>query len=317
MEVLITLMDIVQLIKDHFSLFTGHIQIDPIYKGYSGDHKYVVSNDGRKYLLRTYPMSQQKGKMVEYEALKVMEQYGVNCSKPLDIGTIQAYELGYMILTYIEGNEATDVLHQYSNVDQYRFGSDAGRELRKIHQYAAPQNMTSWYDRKLFKHNKYMEEYARIEIRINNEEKIMSFIDEHLPLMKIRPNQFQHDDFHIGNLIINEGGQIGVIDFNRCDWGDPVHEFLKVGLFSSEVSVPFSIGQIRGYHHEHDPDELFWRLYSLYMAMNVFASVVWILKVKPEELDIMMQKLNRVLDDHDHFDLSKPKWYVEGETWLN
>jgi aminoglycoside phosphotransferase (APT) family kinase protein len=308
-------MDIVQLVKDHILFFEGDIHIEPIYKGYSGDYKYIVSNNGRRYLLRTFPMNQQSGKMVEYEALQVMEQYGVSCSKPLDIGTIQEYELGYMVLTYIEGNEATDVLQRYLSVDQYRIGSDAGRELHKIHQYAAPQNMTSWYDRKLFKHNKCMEEYARIAIRINNDEKIMSFIDDHLPLMNNRPNQFQHDDFHIGNLIINDGGQIGVIDFNRCDWGDPVHDFLKVGLFSSEVSVPFSIGQIRGYHLEHDPDELFWRLYSLYLAMNVFASVVWILKVKPEEIDIMMQKLNRVLDDHDHFDLIKPKWYVEGETY--
>lgn len=36
--------------------------------------------------------------------------------------------------------------------------------------------------------------------------------------------------------------------FNRMNWGDPIHDFLKAGMFSSEVSIPFSIGQIKGYH---------------------------------------------------------------------
>ncbi len=44
--------------------------------------------------------------------------------------------------------------------------------------------------------------------------------------------------------------------------------------------------------------------------MTLIASVVWVLKVKPEELDMMMDKINRVLDDHHDFDLFKPNWYV-------
>jgi aminoglycoside phosphotransferase (APT) family kinase protein len=300
-----------QVIKEHIPFLEGEIRIDPIYKGYSGDSKYVVVKDDHKYLLRTYSYNQHSGKMMEYNALLKMGEYGVNCSRPLEIGTIQSHGLGYMILTYIEGNDATDELPKYSSDDQYQIGLEAGRELLKINQYMAPDTMTSWYDRKILKHNKCMDEYSKIEVRINNDERIMSFIDENLPLMKNRPNQFQHDDFHVGNLILNDNAQLGVIDFNRCDWGDPIHEFLKIGLFSSEVSIPFSIGQIRGYHNPLNPDELFWRLYSLYLAMNVFSAVVWILKVKPEELNITMEKLNRVLDDHNHFDLIKPKWYVE------
>ncbi|EPY06294.1 hypothetical protein PAALTS15_16301 [Paenibacillus alvei TS-15] len=107
--------------------------------------------------------------------------------------------------------------------------------------------------------------------------------------MRHRPNLFQHDDFHVGNLIIKDNQLSGVIDFNRFDWGDPIHEFLKVGMFSSEVRIPFSIGQIRGYHKDSEPDDLFWRLYSLYLAMD---------------------KIDRVLEDHDYFRLLKPKWYI-------
>ena len=128
--------------------------------------------------------------------------------------------------------------------------------------------------------------------------------------MKDRPNLFQHDDFHMGNIVVRDRKLSGVIDFNRYDWGDPIHEFLKVGMFSREISIPFSIGQIRGYHLNNEPDELFWRLYSLYLAMCVFSSVVWILKVKPEELDQMLDKINTVLKDHDYFEKLKPIWYL-------
>ncbi|MCE7792052.1 aminoglycoside phosphotransferase family protein [Salipaludibacillus sp. CUR1] len=37
--------------------------------------------------------------------------------------------------------------------------------------------------------------------------------------MKQRPNLFQHDDFHLGNIIVNNKKFAGVIDFNRYDWG--------------------------------------------------------------------------------------------------
>ncbi|MOA51051.1 hypothetical protein D3C78_1741480 [compost metagenome] len=77
------------------------------------------------------------------------------------------------------------------------------------------------------------------------------------------------------------------------------------------MSIPFSIGQIRGYHKDSEPDELFWRLYSLYLAMCLISSIVWIIKVKPEETNIMMDKIDRVLEDHEYFRLIKPKWYSE------
>ncbi|MCZ3365579.1 MULTISPECIES: aminoglycoside phosphotransferase family protein [Methanobacterium] len=43
-----------------------------------------------------------------------------------------------------------------------------------------------------------------------------------MSLTKERPNIFQHDDFHAGNIIINNNKELtGIIDFNRYDWGDP------------------------------------------------------------------------------------------------
>lgn len=298
-------------------LFMEHIpflkekgmKITPIYKGYSNDCKYVVDGGASKYLLRTYDLSHAETKQIEYEALKSMERQQVSCSRPLEIGTIEPLNLGYMLLTYIEGEDASEALPACNTTQQYNIGLEAGQQLRLIHQLQAPSNIASWHDRKLAKHGRYIEAYKKLGISIKGDTKIMSFIDTHIELMQDRPNLFQHDDFHVGNLIVQEQKQSGVIDFNRFDWGDPVHEFLKAGMFSSEVSIPFSIGQIRGYHHMKDPDEPFWSLYSLYMAMSMIASVVWISKVKSDETDSMLERIDRIIADHHYFDEVKPNWY--------
>jgi aminoglycoside phosphotransferase (APT) family kinase protein len=246
---------------------------------------------------------------MEYNILKKMGEYNVKCSRPVEIGT-KENEFGYMILTYIEGFDAEEELKKYSEAIQYNIGLEAGQELLKIHKYTASENITPWYDRKLEKHQKYVEQYNRLNVKIENDVQIINYIDENIVLMKSRPNIFQHDDFHVGNLIVKDGKLAGVIDFNRFDWGDPVHEFLKVGMFSSAISIPFSIGQIRGYHNDSNPDGSFWELYSLYLAMSLFSSIVWQMKVDSGEISKMMEYVNRVKIDHDNFKLMKPIWYI-------
>ncbi|MEK8127677.1 aminoglycoside phosphotransferase family protein [Paenibacillus filicis] len=280
-------------------------------KGYSSDRKYLVRKAGQSYLLRTFDSQQNTAKQMEYQALEKMKELQVRCSRPLEFGSIPALRIGYMLLTFIEGQDAAEELPGYSSQDQYRIGCEAGSELLKMHRYHAPAHIASWYDRKVSKHKRYMEAYLKLGVRIKGDELIISWIEQHLHLMKGRPNRFQHDDFHVNNLITRDKQLAGVIDFNRWDWGDPVHEFLKVGMFSADVSIPFSIGQIRGYHQGQEPDDLFWKLYSLYMAMCMISSVVWIIQVKPEETTIMMDKIDKVLDDHRYFELAKPAWYAE------
>ncbi|MFF2482481.1 phosphotransferase family protein [Paenibacillus sp. NPDC058071] len=285
--------------------------VEPIDKGYSRDRKYTVyGKDGAaQYVLRTYAIGEHEVKKREFEALKRMEEKGVTCSRPIEIGRLAELEIGYMLVSHIPGIEATEALPLLSEDEQCRIGLQAGEELRKIHQVLAPDSIGSWQARMVEKHAKYRIDYERLGVRIEGEGELFAFIDSHLHLMQGRPNVFQHDDFHIGNLIVQDGKLSGVIDFNRYDWGDPISDLLKIGIFSAEVSVPFSVGQLIGYHEGDEPDDDFWRLYSLYLAMTLVSSVVWILKTKPEELDVMMAKIVKVMNDHRNFDTVVPAWY--------
>jgi aminoglycoside phosphotransferase (APT) family kinase protein len=214
------------------------------------------------------------------------------------------------VLSYIEGLDAEEALITYQPNVQFNIGAEAGKDLRRMHQYAAPSDVTPWYERVIKKYRGYIEAYTTSGVTVKYADKIIRFIEDSTPYLKNRPNRFQHDDFHVANIIVNDGNYAGVIDFNRYDWGDPLHDFLKVGFFSSQVSVPFSVGQLTGYFQDELIPDQFWNLYSVYVAMSVFASVVWTMRVVPENIDGMMERINRVLEDHKYFESKKPSWFT-------
>lgn len=288
----------------------GAIQrILPILKGYSSDQKFLVETADSSYIVKLFDIAAYEAKQVEYEMLLAMRRLEVQCTQAYELGRWEQLGKGYLLLSYIHGESADEALPRYTADQQYKIGLDAGRELLKIHQYESQLPIASWYERKAAKHRAYMNSYAQLGITIPHDERIIAYIEQHIKLMRHRPNLFQHDDFHPSNLIVSQGELSGVIDFNRCDWGDPFHEFIKVGMFSVDVSKPFSIGQLRGYFNGQEPPQQFWQLYTLYIAMCLISSLVWIKRVKPEETEQMMERIMKVMEDHHYFESIVPSWY--------
>lgn len=284
-------------------------RLEYIAKGYSDDAKYIVHRgEGVQYLLRTCGIGHRDRKREEHDTLAAMADLGVSCSRPLAFGEVPELGIVYQLLSYVEGEEATEALPLLPEDKAYRIGLAAGAELKLMNRVEAPAHIQSWEERIAAKHLRNEKAYAECGTRIDDDGKVLAFIEANLHLLAGRPNRFQHDDFHVGNLVVRDGRLSGVIDFNRFDWGDPVHEFLKVGLFSVPVSIPFAAGQIRGYHGG-EPDGQFWRLYGLYLAMNVIGSVPWVLRVKPEETGLMIDRIHAVLAEHHWFELDVPLWY--------
>lgn len=288
------------------------LYIEPIAKGYSTDKKYRVTvSDGSSLLLKTASIKQWERKQSEYHVLSDLQTYHVKTSIPLDLGMIADHDLCYVLFSYLEGNDAAEELSAYSEDEQYAIGVVAGQELAKMHQHPAPQTIPSWYSRAAQKHQNYVHAYQDCGIRLKHDKKIIDFIESTILLMRSRPNHFQHDDFHVGNLIVKDKEYVGAIDFNRYDWGDPLHDFYKLGLFSREISVPFCIGQIHGYYDQQMIPEHFWKLYSLYMAMSLFSGLAWSIRVTPHLVDGMTDRIYRILEDHKYFEADKPLWYRE------
>jgi len=213
-----------------------------------------------------------------------------------------------MVLRYVEGEDASERLPFMTSDEQYSVGVAAGRELLMMHNVEASEELGMWSERRIMKHNRQLADYRSCGVKLPEEDAIIAFIEKQLPLMEGRPNRFQHDDFHPGNLLVHGSSYAATIDFNRYDWGDPYHDFLKIAYFGRDVSIPFSIGQIDGYFSGQIPDR-FWNLYALYSAMIIFPTVTWTLQVVPEQIDSMMARIRTVLDDHRNFESVIPIWY--------
>ncbi|WP_103106413.1 phosphotransferase family protein [Brevibacillus reuszeri] len=302
-------------LQKEIAALRSSIRIEKILKGFSTDEKYrVYLSNGENRLLRIFKLDQWDQKKAEYDMIKTIQNLGVKASLPIELGMIPAMDIGYMVLSYLDGEDARDVLPELSAEEQRQIGYLAGCDLASMHQLPAPTYVSSWYERCIQKHRNYVRAYQESSLEITHADKINAFIEDHLTYLKNRPNRFLHDDFHVGNLIVHERQYAGVIDFNRYDWGDPIHEFTKLAFFSREISVPFCNGQITGYFHNEEPPDSFWILYSVYTAMTIFSSVVWTGRVVPSLLDDMNQRVNKVIEEHQAFERTIPVWFCRSEA---
>lgn len=286
------------------------VSVNEIKKGHSADKKYRVDlPEGRTVVLRVASEQQAEQKAQEFAVLQSLASYPIRASKPLAFGVQKELGICYMLVSYIEGDDARDRLPFYTESEQQQTGFLAGQDLAAMHQLAAPAAIPPWIDRCVQKHRRYVEAYQTFSPPLPYGDKILAYIERHLACLEGRPNQFLHDDFHVGNLIVRDGTYAGVIDFNRYDWGDPVHEFVKLVFFSKEVSVPFCNGQLAGYwNHQEIPDE-FWTLFNVYTAMTVFSSIIWTKRVVPEQLPDMIARVNLIVEEYDAFERRTPHWY--------
>ena len=152
-----------------------------------------------------------------------------------------------------------------------------------------------------------MHNYAKCEIKIDHDTEFIKFIHENSSYLANRPQVLHHGDFHTGNLIISPDDIIGVIDFNRVDYGDPWEEFNRC-VFSWRVSVPFTIGQIHGYFDNSVPD-LFFRLMTLYIATNAVGSIHWAIEYGKNEIETMLKNAEDIFKWYNGFKTYVPLWY--------
>ncbi len=198
---------------------------------------------------------------MEFDLLRAHYDRGVRCSHPLEFGVVEASRLCYTLLGYIRGESGTGALSKLLKTTQYEIGVDAGRELRKPHELRHPSVDFDWFEKRVAKYERKIAQDREYGLAFRGQADVQHYIELNLDLLRKSPVRFQHDDYHPDNLIVREGRLEGIIDFNRCDWGDPVEDFYKVPWFTTTVSIPFARGQVEGYLADR-PLERFWDRYN-------------------------------------------------------
>lgn len=286
-----------------FNKFDIVTEID---KGWSGDKKYCAVKKGTKYLLRISPRNKFSKHYKIHKIMKELERKDISMCKPIKVGLCK--EGTYIIQSWVNVVDAEEHIHDYDSQQQYEFGFQSGKILQKIHTVPPPKHQEDWETRFNKKMDRKIQMYSDCPIKFDGAEYIIEYLNNNRDLLKNRPQCFQHGDYHIGNMMI-ENDKIVVIDFDRYDFGDPWEEFNRI-VWAAQASPKFATGMIDGYFDNNVP-ELFWRLLKLYIGSNTLSSVPWAMNYSKEQVDVMLKQCKDVLDWYDNYKLTIPKWYLK------
>lgn len=282
--------------------------IEYINKGWSDDKKYKIkTRENEELLLKISDIGQFAKKKKEFEIIKDLEEKKILMPKAVDIGVCNNDQSIYSLYTWIKGEDAAEEISKFSEEEQYKLGVNAGRYLKEIHSVNAPKSIEDWESRFNRKIDKKIENYKKCGVVLKDEKKILEYINKNRVLLKNRAQCLQHGDYHIGNMIITPERKLGIIDFNRYDYGDPWEEFNRI-VWSAEVSPEFASGYINGYFDDDVP-ELFFKLLLLYICSNEISSVYWAQSFGEKEMNVMIKQVDNVMEWYDQCDSYIPKWY--------
>jgi len=282
----------------------------PIRKGWSCDKKFcVTAESGEKYLLRITPFDKSASRGDMFRMQQEVAALGIPMCRPMEIGECE--EGVYVLQSWIDGEDAEEIIPGFSETEQYRYGLEAGRILKKIHSIPAPATQEAWEPRFNRKMDRKIQLYNECPIHYEGGQAFIDYINENRHLLKNRPQVFQHGDYHIGNMMIDREGQLQIIDFDRYDYGDPWEEFNRI-VWCAQKAPVFASGMVDGYFNSRVPKE-FWTLLALYIASNTLSSIYWAIPFGDEEIRTMKNQAEEVLAWYDNMQKTIPSWYCGDE----
>ena len=275
-------------------------------KGWSGDQKYcVVTNDGRKYLLRIAAPERADRTKAAFFRMQQIYDLGISMPQPLEMGT--CHEGIYTIQSWIEGADAETVIPNLPEPVQHTLGLDAGKMLKVIHTLPVPASDTTWDTKFNAKIDRKIAMYESCPLRYEKDELILNYLADHRHLLAGRPQTYQHGDYHIGNMMVDSEGKLVVIDFDRDDFGDPWEEFNRI-VWCAQAAPEFARGMVEGYFDGDVPED-FWCLLLLYICSNTLSSLPWAVPYGETQIKVMTNQWADILSWFDDFDCIVPKWY--------
>lgn len=286
-------------------IFQDIIKKEELNKGWSADKKYVATTQGGKYLLRISSSDKKENREALYRTLIVLqENKNIPMNKVLEYGEFE--EGVYLIYEWIDGTDAEDVVPTLPKENQYELGLVAGKALKEIHSFESPIKNFSfeeYYNKKI---DKKIKAYNECGLKVEGVDLIIDYIQNNRYLLKNRPVVFQHGDYHIGNMMI-QNNKLVIIDFDRYDYGDPFQEFNRI-VWCAQAAPTFAKGIVDGYFDNLVPLE-FWKLLALYICVNNVSSIPWAIPYGEQEVNVMIKQTKDILLWYNNLSDVIPLWY--------
>lgn len=287
-------------------LYDTIVSREAIEKGWSGDRKYrVVSQRGETYLLRVTDAQRAEHFCRCFTQMKKVAALGIPMCLPIELGECE--EGIYALQSWIPGYDAEEFIPTLPQPQQYAYGLDAGRILRKLHTLPAPPDAPEWEIRFNAKIDRKIALYETCPLKYEKGDAFLAYIAANRHLLRDRPQSYQHGDYHIGNMMVDQDGKLTIIDFDRDDFGDPWEEFNRI-VWCAQVAPAFASGMVDGYFNSDIPLD-FWKLLALYICSNTLSSLPWAIPFGDKEIQVMRQQAAQVLQWYDGMQQVVPAWY--------
>ena len=279
-----------------------------IHKGWSDDQKFCVTDEnGKRFLMRVSDHQYYDVKLAEFTMMQQVAALQIPMCQPIEFGTCE--DGVFSIQSWIDGEDAEQMIPNLPADQQYAYGLDAGRILRKIHSIPAPAGQEDWEIRFNRKMDTKIRKYQECPLKYENGQAFLDYISQNRHLLKNRPQTYQHGDYHIGNMMIDRTGQLCIIDFNRNDYGDPWEEFNRI-VWCAQKTPAFARGMVDGYFKSDVPNA-FWQLLALYIASNTLSSLYWAIPFGEAEITVMQNQARDILAWSDNMTTPIPTWYQQ------
>lgn len=285
------------------------IKIEPLVKGWSKDIKYYIEDiKNQKFLLRISDASSYENKSQQFNLLKEIKNLNIHTPIPYELGRFDDGSV-YMILSWIDGQDAEEIIPKLNEKEQYLLGREAGVILNKIHSIPV-SSVVTWNDvyqnklpQKIIKAKNASIKHKHLDLFIN-------YVLNNMSIIENSPMNLQHGDYHIGNMIVTEDATIGIIDFDKMDIADPIDDF-KPFVWNVKRSSKFQTGLIDGYYNNNIPKS-FFEILALYAAESCIGHISWAIPFGEEEINTAIEVSDKVYEWYKGFTLTIPTWY-DGE----
>lgn len=98
--------------------------------------------------------------------MKQVASLGIPMCQPIEFGICK--DGVYSIQSWIDGEDADKIMSGYSDTEQYVYGLEAGRILRKNHSIPAPKTQEDWENRFIRKMDDKIKKYGESPITYEN-----------------------------------------------------------------------------------------------------------------------------------------------------
>lgn len=269
--------EILKLCKKHGLNITNIKKADNSYNS----NVYIIYDNNTKYILKI--TKNEKKRINEKKYYNYLYNY-VPTSKVLYSGVYNGKQ--YNIISFLEGKNVYD--EECNNLTKEEI-FNIGKLLGKIHSCKIiDEDSDSWI---IYLKDCLNKTYLELNELFGKEDNdcINNFLNEYInkKIVNNYKNCLLHMDFRVGNVIIDENINVGIIDLESMKNGEYVFDFVKVNRIFNKNN--FNIF-LKGYKSERKIENDFSDKLKFYSFFDSYTSLYWCYTNKQIESDFY--KLN-------------------------